>query len=198
MAASSREQIFSRLFHVTAEKYWQARQNSEGLLSDEEKEFLSSIGYTEKEFFEFIEDFVGITENSVFWLRKSAQAGDIMDQNTLGYIYTNGMGVPQDYAEAIVWYRKAAERGDVGAQTGLGYLYGCGLGTKRDFAEAARWHRKAAENGSDYSQVQLAFQYARAQGVPKDPEEAVFWFRKAADLGNVEAVEELKKRGLVT
>ena len=29
-------------------------------------------------------------------------------QNNLGLMYSNGWGVPQDYAEAIRWYRLAA------------------------------------------------------------------------------------------
>ena len=34
--------------------------------------------------------------------------------------YYDGLGVPQDYAEAAVWYRKAAEKGNAYAQNMLG------------------------------------------------------------------------------
>ena len=29
----------------------------------------------------------------------------------LGEMYSNGSGVPQDYAQAVAWYRKAADQG---------------------------------------------------------------------------------------
>ena len=36
-------------------------------------------------------------------------------QYNLGFMYLNGQGVPQNYAEAAKWYRKAAVQGDVDA-----------------------------------------------------------------------------------
>ena len=33
----------------------------------------------------------------------------------VGYLYCEGLGVAQDYAQAAIWYRKAAEQGDPGA-----------------------------------------------------------------------------------
>lgn len=32
-------------------------------------------------------------------------------QFNLGIMYHNGLGVPQDYAQAVAWYRKAAAQG---------------------------------------------------------------------------------------
>ncbi len=52
---SVREQTFSQLFHVTAEKYWQGREKNSGLIDEEGKAFLSSIGYIEDEFLAFVE-----------------------------------------------------------------------------------------------------------------------------------------------
>jgi len=34
-------------------------------------------------------------------------------------MYENGLGVEQDYAEAIKWYRKAADMGDIDAKEKL-------------------------------------------------------------------------------
>ena len=42
----------------------------------------------------------------------------------LGFMYDNGRGVTQDYAEALKWYRLAAEQGLADAQTWLGLMYG--------------------------------------------------------------------------
>ena len=38
----------------------------------------------------------------------SAKQGNATPQFFLGFMYDNGKGVPQDYAEAMEWYRKAA------------------------------------------------------------------------------------------
>ena len=43
---------------------------------------------------------------AVKWFRSYA-----MVQNSLGFMYETGQGVPQDYAEAVKWYRLAAEQG---------------------------------------------------------------------------------------
>ena len=194
-AASSREQIFSKLFHAAAARYWDARKNPDGVLDAEEKTFLTSIGYTEKEFFEFIEDSYAVAGDSLFWSRKAAMEGDVSAQSSLGYTYANGVGVPQDYVEAIIWYRKAAKHGEIGALTGLGYIYANGLGVPQDYMESAHWYWQAAEKGSDYAQLYLGHQYQHGQGIPRDVKNAIFWYRKAAEQGNSQALEELKKLG---
>jgi hypothetical protein len=119
----SREQIFSRLFHATVKKYWKSRFKTTGILDAEGKAFLVSIDYPEQEFLDFIEDSTGIVEGALFWYRKAAEKGDISAQSGLGYLYTNELGVDQDYTQAMLWYRKAAEEGNISAQNGLGYLY---------------------------------------------------------------------------
>ena len=42
--------------------------------------------------------------------RALAEQGDAGAQNNLGFMYSEGKGVPQDYAEAARWYRMAAEQ----------------------------------------------------------------------------------------
>jgi TPR repeat protein len=43
---------------------------------------------------------------------KAADAGSIAGAMIfIGMLYQNGLGVPQDYAEAIKWFRKAADAG---------------------------------------------------------------------------------------
>ncbi|MBV8244134.1 MAG: SEL1-like repeat protein [Hyphomicrobiales bacterium] len=43
--------------------------------------------------------------------RPLAEHGDARAQLSLGGMYYNGQGVPQDYPEAAKWTRKAAEQG---------------------------------------------------------------------------------------
>ncbi len=65
-------------------------------------------------------------------------------QNSLGFMYDNGQGVPQDYAEAAKWYRKAAKQGEAIAQTKLGFMYGKGRGVPQDYVQAHMWYNLAA------------------------------------------------------
>jgi hypothetical protein len=48
---------FSRLFHAAVMKYQAGHEKAAGLVDKEGRAFLESIGYTEQEFFDFVEDF---------------------------------------------------------------------------------------------------------------------------------------------
>jgi predicted dehydrogenase len=54
---STWEQRFSKLFQAAVEKYRQGHQKAEGLVDEKGQKFLASIGHTEQEFFDFVEDF---------------------------------------------------------------------------------------------------------------------------------------------
>lgn len=69
-----------------------------------------------------------------------------LSQLFLGLMYDKGIGVPQDYTEAIRWYRKGAEQGVAPAQFRLGGMYDNGKGVPQDYAQAIRWYRKAASS----------------------------------------------------
>ena len=61
-------------------------------------------------------------------------------------MYRTGLGVRQDYAEAVKWYRKAAEQGDADAQNSLGVMYRKGRGVAQDYVRAYAWYDLAASN----------------------------------------------------
>jgi TPR repeat protein len=42
--------------------------------------------------------------------RAVAEQGDVAAQNCLGFVYSEGQGVTQDYRKALKWYRLAAEQ----------------------------------------------------------------------------------------
>ena len=56
-------------------------------------------------------------------IQKSANQGDANAQFSLGYLYSQGEEVVQDYAKALEWYRKAADQGNNVAQLFLGISY---------------------------------------------------------------------------
>ena len=48
-----------------------------------------------------------------------AEQGDAPAQSNLGLMYEKGMGVTQDFPQAMRWYRKAADQGVAIAQSNL-------------------------------------------------------------------------------
>jgi len=108
-------------------------------------------------------------------------------QTDLGNEYHEGVGVAQDYAEAMKWYRLAAAQGNANAQNNLGTMYYNGSGVAQDYAEAVKWYRKAAAQGNANAQNNLGAMYERGEGVPQDDAEAMKWYRLAAAQGNADA-----------
>ncbi|KAF9546988.1 hypothetical protein EC957_008992 [Mortierella hygrophila] len=117
----------------------------------------------------------------------NASHGDKDAQVTLGDMYRDGKGVPQDYQAAMDWYLKAAEQGDPAGQRGVGGLYYYGHGVPRDYSAAMDWGLKAANQGHMLAQHSVGLLYLNGQGVLQDDEQAMFWYRKAADQGHAES-----------
>ena len=111
----------------------------------------------------------------------------VVAQTVLGLMYSSGLRVARDDAEAVRWYRLAAEQGNATAQTALGDMYSSGRGVAQDDAEAVRWYRLAAEQGDADAQYNLGVRYANGRGVAEDDAEAVRWYRLAAEQGNATA-----------
>ncbi len=112
---------------------------------------------------------------------------DAAAQNSLGVVYAEGKGVPQDYAQAAKWFHRAAEQGAAEAQFNLGLSYDKGQGVPQDHAEAMKWYRMAAEQGLADAQNNLGWMYRHGKGVPQDYAEAMKWFRMAAEQGDADA-----------
>jgi uncharacterized protein len=45
---------------------------------------------------------------AIAWLHKGAAQGHSLSQDSLGFLYETGKGVPQDYVQAHMWYNLAA------------------------------------------------------------------------------------------
>jgi TPR repeat protein len=120
-------------------------------------------------------------------LRARAEAGNASAQYSLGNMYVNGRGVPEDDAEAVRWYRLAADQGVAEAQYNLGGMYDYGLGVPEDYGEALRWYRLAADQGHAEAQVNLGRMYANGRGVPQDYVQAHMWYNLAASRTTGEA-----------
>lgn len=81
-------------------------------------------------------------------IQKSANDGSMNAQISLGYLYSHGEEVPQDYIKAAKWYQKTADQGDDNAQYNLATLYYRGLGVPKNLNVAKQWYKKAAIQGN--------------------------------------------------
>ncbi|MCH7523682.1 MAG: sel1 repeat family protein, partial [Bacteroidetes bacterium] len=61
------------------------------------------------------------TYNAKIWFEKSANQGNPIGQNGLGYLYQNGFGgLSKDLEKANKWFLKSAEQGNSDSQFWLG------------------------------------------------------------------------------
>lgn len=75
--------------------------------------------------------------------------------NSLGEMYSYGLGVDISYEEAAYYFRRAADQGIVYSQFYLGYLYENGLGVNKSIKKAMQYYKMAAEQGDDEAQERL-------------------------------------------
>lgn len=68
-----------------------------------------------------------------------AKRGDATPQFQLGWLYQEGLGVPQNSQTAIKWYKRASEQGYAYAQSALGRMYEKGQGISKDYSRAYLW-----------------------------------------------------------
>jgi TPR repeat protein len=87
----------------------------------------------------------------------AAALGNAEAQFSLGNMYAEGHGIPQDDQQSLALFRKAAEQGFAPAQVNLGVMYTQGQGVERNLVEAHKWFNIAGgavnEEGIDLREV---------------------------------------------
>lgn len=125
-------------------------------------------------------------------LRPLADQGVASAQYSLGLMYANGQGVPNNLSEAANWWRLAGAGGNVLAQFNLCFMYANGQqGVPQDFSEAAKWCQLAAAQGDSRAADFLGRMYYDGHGLPQDYVEAAKWYRLAAEQGDADAQNAL-------
>jgi uncharacterized protein len=81
-------------------------------------------------------------------LKVLAEQGDPKARLMLAEMYFDGLGVDQDYREAVNWCRRAAQQGFDSAQHYLGRMYTEGVALPKDKVEAYTWFKIAAQGGN--------------------------------------------------
>lgn len=119
-------------------------------------------------------------QQEVAALEQKAIQGDPEAQYSLGYMYENGEGVPQDYVKAVEWYSKAADQGDGDGQFNLGVMYKNGEGVSQDYSKAFELYSKAADQGNGDAQYNLGAIYENGKKtIPQDKVRAKEYYKQA-------------------
>lgn len=98
-------------------------------------------------------------------LLKAAKKGNAFAQCQIGNLYFRGIGVEQDFQEAVEWYKNAAQGGDASSQLRLGLMYANGQGVEQNMDEALVWIKKALNHGHPGAKMYL--------GISDDPDSMV-------------------------
>ena len=75
--------------------------------------------------------------------------GHVDAQNNLAVLYSNGQGVPEDWAASFEWASRAAELGLAAAQLKIGGQYFLGRGAPVDYVLTYKWVNLAVASSKD-------------------------------------------------
>lgn len=119
--------------------------------------------------------------------KSAAGKKDPIAQRKIGNMFKDGLGVAQNYDEAMRWYELSAKQGNVDAQFNLGAMHEGFENPK----EAARWYQMAAKKEDIESQLKLGeFYFSGATGqlddyhVKQNFSEALKWYKLAVKSPN--------------
>ena len=135
---------------------------------------------------------IGDYATAIIEWKPLVEEGNAIAQYNLGLIYDEGLGVPQDYKEAVRLYTLAAKQGHAKAQYNLGLMYRNKQVVPQDYEEAVRLYTLAAEEGFAEAQNNLANRFYYGQGVIEDFVYAHMWKNLASSNGYESAREHLK------
>ena len=111
---------------------------------------------------------------------KKAEQGNAIAQSNLGYMYSTGQGVTQDYKQAVYWYKKAAEQGNADAQLNLGSIYFFDVGgAPQDYKQSFYWYKKAAEQNDIFAHTVISLMYYLGRGTLQNLEQFIYWGTQA-------------------
>ena len=113
----------------------------------------------------------------------AAEEGNADAQNQLGDAYYDGIGVEQDYIQALEWYLRAAKQGHGIAQYNVAYAYANGIGTQKNTSEAIKWYGKSADQGIALAEYVLAKMFIGGQYLEQDLTKGLDLLHKASNQG---------------
>lgn len=158
---------------------------------------------------------------ALYWLEKSAEAGNSSSAFNAGLFYAKGYGTERNLEKAAEWmeraaeegdedaealapkYRQAladttaAENGDAAAQGRLAefYMSMAGsleqAGTGNFYEESLKWAKQAAEQGDGDGLWTLALAYEHGRGVAKNVDIAIEYYEQGSAVGHARSLNSL-------
>lgn len=116
-----------------------------------------------------------------------AKEGHGPSQALVAEIYSRGLGVARDPAEATKWYGKAAEQGIPQAQLQYALALIAGEHVSKDEEKARELMRAAADSGNALAQFNYAQMLMENEGAAESRAQAVAYYERAANAGLADA-----------
>lgn len=126
-------------------------------------------------------------------LINQAKAGNQQAQFFLAKRYQKGLGIQQNYQQAINWYTTAAKQNIAPAQLNLAMMYIRGEGVQPNAQQARYWLEKAAKLGDNRASYTLAMLDEK----DKKLVDAYKWYDLAARDGMLSDQVRSKARGKI-
>lgn len=108
-----------------------------------------------------------------------AEGGDVIAQNELADMYSDGYGCTQSNEESMRWMKSSADGGYWRSMDKLGDVFL----NDGNYAEAFKWYKMAADIGYGLAQGHVGNLLDWNGDLPKDHRSANSWYQKAADQG---------------
>jgi TPR repeat protein len=140
----------------------------------------------------FLERGLGVAQPSpleaIDWYKKAVKQGSLDAATNVALMYEDGIGIPQDSAQALTWFGRTAEGGPSAAQYSLALIYQQCNGLLQNPKEYVRWLTAPAEQGIVPALLDLgAYSMHPPDGVKPDLERALHSYQKAGELGSAPA-----------
>ena len=125
--------------------------------------------------------------------------GSVERSFLLGFMHYAGLGVPQDYGQALSHYEKAANLGSAWAEHSIGLMYEAGKGVEKNLKTAIDWYSRASARGHVPATCALGLIHKFGPDDLRDQSQALKFFEQAANAGSCMAALQLAdslERGL--
>lgn len=149
---------------------------------------------------------VTVSEEGLDILIESADAGNVVANSLLGYMYESGrINGHEDPEKAFQYHLRAAEGGFPHSMHMIGYYFMEGYGTEADEQKAFYWflksasddnpdyYQNAAQTGNTEDMPQVGYMLENGIGTEKDEVQAVSWYQRGAETGNIISMYQLAR-----
>ena len=111
--------------------------------------------------------------------------------NIIGVSYHEGLGVKQDYNNAMTYYNKAIDNGSALAYGNKGLLFESGLGVDVNYSKAFSLYEKGHDLNDEFSSFNLGLLYIEGNGVQQNKEYGLKLILLADQKGELQATMKL-------